>query len=483
MKHLLVNTIYIFISRFISAFSGLVILWLLVHNLSPEWYGYYAFVVALIGLITPLIDFGTLPILIREIAIQKEKTGKVKYFIGNALTLRLFFSSIVLIIIIIITNFLAIPSFVKPAIFIAFLTQLATGITLVFIALYTAYERLAFDTLSTAFQRITEIVILLVIFWLGLHKEFICVFASSLLAAFLAVMLSCMLASKYFISIRLNVDLNQWWYLIKESYPWAIAAFLGLASFRIGIFALQAFRGAVEVANFSAPHTFVLQLMIFPTSLVVAIFPKFSQLAKDKEDFTLFTSTYRSAFKLIFLLGLFIKVTLLILAPKIVCLFFKEKLIYADSILRIISISVPFLFLEYLNNYTLTSLGQQVKITFSQSICLFLNFLLNLILVKSYGYLGASIAVTISYVMLFFTSYYFVAQLNVKVLFSSTIFKPILTALVTALLYLVFNKWHIILLVAVGFVFYTGLALILGTFSKEELNRFRALFSLDRKKI
>jgi O-antigen/teichoic acid export membrane protein len=153
---------------------------------------------------------------------------------------------------------------------------------------------------------------------------------------------------------------------------------------------LRALAGAHSVGLYSIPAkvTTALQTLI-PGAMSAAIYPTMSNFAKTDRNRlqTLFTST----FGILYLLSLPIGIFLALLTPPILELVWPRYAAIAPA-MRIMLLTIPFLFLPYSTGSLLNALGLEKRNSVNRGVMTALSVGLNLVLIPIFGVLGSAIA-------------------------------------------------------------------------------------------
>ncbi|OLN27966.1 polysaccharide biosynthesis protein [Desulfovibrio sp. DV] len=142
------------------------------------------------------------------------------------------------------------------------------------------------------------------------------------------------------------------------------------------------------MADFQAPHEFLLKIEILPQALMLAVFPALARLAPVDVE------TARRLYRLIFrhtLQGMALPAILLAFYAEPACvLLFGGKYAGAAPVMRVLALSLPLLALDMLVNNLLVAIGRQRYALYYASSALILAFGINALIVPRYGALGAA---------------------------------------------------------------------------------------------
>ena len=473
-KNIAKNTLLVFFARLLNSIFGFLTLIVLARYLSVEEYGKYIFVYTLISFTVLLADLGGFHIITREISRDKEKT---KSIVGSAFTMRVLISTILLIIIVLITHFMIRDSLIKTGVYIVTIPQLIFAVNTISVAVFTANNRFGFDAMLQITSRSLELlsIIMIVIFNLGFLAIFIGIGASYLINAFLGLIVY---LKNYGMPV-FKYDYKYGKYLLYESLPVAITTFFSIAILRVDVFVLKILKGSADIALLNIPYTFIYTLSIIPLSFVSVIFPILCKLG-DTEERSTFIIGYKKAFKFLYIISLLVSIILICFSNTILQFIYGIKFLVATDALKIMGVSIVFLFLHSLNTYSLISIKKQHLSTISTAIAFFLNLVLDLLLIPKYGYIGASIATSVSYCICFLVSYYFVLRNLGRLNLTLTLIKPIFGTVVTALFIVSFHNTNPFIILPISIIIYISSLIIIGVFSFEDIELVKSQLLPDR---
>lgn len=397
------NSVFVLSARVLDIGIALVSTAFIARYLGVTDFGYFAFVMAITIFIGPFTDLGFERIITREIACNKKSADR---YLGSAVMARIFLSVIIVFIIYSITIFFDWDKKIIQAIYISTLAQLFTSMGMLAVGTFRAFERMEFELLLNFIPNIIYIALILVVIRYDLG--FLSIFGARIFASLLQMLVLMAVTIRRFVKPILNIDIKLLKHLFKEAMPLGIFALLLTASFKVDVFVLNHFKGPEDVSLFEAAHRIIMQLQILPISISISLFPYFSRLAREPNN-SLSFSFYRY-FKFMLIISLPLPILIIFASNFIISILYGNSFIAASLSLSILSWTIAFLFLISLQTFVITAKGRQVLNTISAGICFLINFLLDIILVPKYGYLGASYATLISYILLFAVSFYFVSK-------------------------------------------------------------------------
>jgi len=109
-----------------------------------------------------------------------------------------------------------------------------------------------------------------------------------------------------------------------------------------------------------------------------------------------FKSFYKKVFIILIGSSILISITTILFPRFILSLFYGGDFVSGSTALQILSFSLIPVFINYLSVYTIITFDAQRKLLWGNTALIVTNIILNLILIRSYGIIGASLATTIS---------------------------------------------------------------------------------------
>ncbi len=470
------NTFLVFFARGLNAVFGFTTTIVLARYLAIEVYGKFAFVYTLISFTVLLADLGSFQIITRELSRNREKAQGI---INSAFIVRIFTSVLILSLIALLVHFLITDPSIKMAVYIVTVPQLFFAFNTIFVAVFAADNRFGFDALMQIISRGLEFVaiIFVVYFKLGFMALFIGIAASYGINALFGLII-------YVKNYRLptfRYDFHYGKYFLYESLPIAITTFLSIAILRVDVFVLKALKGPVDVALFNIPYVFIYTLIIIPQSFVSVIFPILCKLG-NAEERNRFIFGYQKAFKFLYIVSLPISVMLTCFSNEILQFTYGEKFLTSALSLKIMGLSVVFLFLCTLNTFSLISLQKQRLGTISTAFAFFLNLMLDLVLIPKYGYIGASIATSVSYCGYCILSWYFILQNLGRLNFVPTLIKPAFGAGIMALLIIYLHTMSPFIIFPISIIVYIASLFMSRVFPFEDIELIKSLLLPNKAK-
>ncbi len=474
------NTIAIVIANLIGRALSFFLIIAIAMHLGDVGMGIYSFAFAFIGIIGLANDFGLTQLMIRDIAKNKQETKK--YFF-NFITLKLALGLITTVVAILLSIFVAKTPESMAAIWVVTIATFFLEFAGAFSVLFSAYELMEYNSMITIIERLLSVSIGLAVLFLGGNvTELMAAFLVSYLCTFL---FAYWITLKKFFKPKLSIDIKLWRHLIKEAMPFWLTGVFNTIYFRIDTVMLALMTGYAVTGWYSAAHSLLDAVYFIPGSIIAAVFPSMSRLSSENRQSL--EQLYKKTFYYLFLLGLPIGIATTILADKVILFIYPgDDFLNSINALKILIWAEVIIFVSYLNGYLLNSINKQRLFTYATAFGAVANVLLNFILIQKYSYIGASIAIVISELIVFLLLIYFVSRNGFRPNLIEISLKPIIAGSLMAIILLysrniiptimLTNKDFSLFLIAAagGFAYLLTLVLLRGI-GEEELNMIKSL--------
>lgn len=468
------NVRWMFLSEIIRKVLTFLLTIAVVRTFAPIEYGELRFAFSFVVLFTIVTDFGLTTLIIRELSRNKDKVEK---YIGNTFTLKIILNIVALLLIILITKLTISEPSQRLLLYLAggnlFISSLSNSLLNTFIA----FELMRFNAIGKVLKSIVLVGSGYLVIFSGLPIAWI---LGAHIGASLVLLVFAIFSTTLKLT-RINFFAFDWEFskrLLSEAWPFAItSAFLHLYySFDIVMLGYLGYKE--EVAWYGAAYTIIMLLVTFRRFFSSALYPTVSRNifnAKEKTERVL------NHFKKLFVFfALPIGVGITVLAPQIMVTLFGDDYINGALALQILVWGIVLSYLN-LSQPTLLSASNRQKTT--MMIMVFggvLNVVLNLILIPQYKLVGAAIATDVANLSNLALASYFAGKI-IRIRFWSFLPKPAVASLVMGMVIFYFIEYNLFLLIAVGFIIYVGLILILRFFTEEELDFARRYFEKTLK--
>lgn len=482
-KKITANTSFFMIALVIQKILSLIYFTILARNLGPQGIGQYVFAISFASIFSVLMDLGLSPLLIREVAKigeadleQDSKKETIKWF-QQIFTLKLIFAVFTAIIIVSLDLILFYNDAVRNLIFLTTAIIVIDSFTLLFYAFIRGRQNLRFESRGT-------IIFQLIVLAMGLsllkitNNVFILLTVLFTASLFNMIYSGLILNKKFHVSFKLFYSKELVKKIMIIALPFALAAIFAKVYAYVDTFLLKMFLGDEEVGFYSVAYRLTFSLQFIPLAFVAALYPAFSNYFKNDKD--KLSKTFAKAFNYLAFIALPLSFGIIALAEEIVGKLYTSEFNFSIWPLKVLIVSIPFLFINFSLSSFLNATERQKKNTKNLAIIMVVNVVLNLIFIPYYGIWGASLASSLSTLCLFILN---LRQVMKVVHMPIRFFKPLLGVFLSSFLMyfaVVYSKGIVgwILSILVGVVVYLFFSLITRTIKKEDIlfikNSFRS---------
>lgn len=389
LKKVSANTIYQFVSRFITALASFFVARLIIESDTSLW-GEYQTLITFVTVFWLLTDFGLNAVLVKEMSAHPEKR---KQYFGALLTLRTSLGLILFGISFATLFFMPYGESLKLAIVIGLITLITQGIKGATHGLFQAQLTYKYQLYSDVWGTLFFVSAL---WWL---LPTITVVKISILFAVsqIIMMLVSLLNAKRIESIEPVFDVGVLKPLAIATIPLGISLLFNLGNFKLDALLLSVMKGTGDVGIYNAGYKFFEFVLIIPTFFMNVMFPLL--VSSYASSYTLFIKRFKSSFIVLVLGSIIGSIIGIIMAPFLIGLLGGANAeIIKDSvvILRILLITTPLFFVSSLFMWAVLVFGGQKHLIKVYATAFSVNLVLNLIVIPIYGYFGAAVTTGIS---------------------------------------------------------------------------------------
>lgn len=435
-------------------------------------FGYFSNVLAVVSILSKLVDFGIEPIIFREFS----KNIKNFAVFNTGLTLR--FSIYILLLI----GF----NITAPLLNITFNDIILYNVlfTTILISMKMLNVR---ELLSTPFKAtlkmhypmtlsiIDNLLLLCLILFIPLIKDkiffFTLFYAASNLPGF--ILMFYILYKKFGYKFKINFDKGLW--IAKESFPLFGLVVLNILYMQIDIIILNNFSSYYDVGIYSAAIRLTMPLNIIPQAIVTTVFPILVKKLSDKIDTSSLTNM---VIKMLFVISFLLFIIFCFKSESLILLLFGNDYKSAALPAIILYCSQIFIFFTYYSQAILIADYRQ-KFNFLYGLILVvINLIICFLLIPHYSFIGAAVAKLAAS----FASFIFVLVVLKKLGFLPSIgrYRVLLWSLIIGLVfyavsifplpfYLILTPFIIVILTAV-----------IKLFSRDEMNILFKLINSEK---
>ncbi|MBU2634013.1 MAG: flippase [Nanoarchaeota archaeon] len=346
---------------------------------------------------------------------EKEKIKGILIFSFKLLTISSILSAILLFL---FSDKIALYFFNKTELSLVLkLLAIAIPITVlteIFFSLMRSFHSIKYITYSKDLvQNFTKIILTVLFILLGfkLFGIIIAFILAAIVSLILAVYYSKKYIFPYFKETSKAIYSNKT--ILSYSLPLMFSEGIALIALWTDTLMIGYFLEIKEVALYNAAMPLTNILYIFPFALMVLFFPILSgiDLKTQKDEFK---NLIKTIFKWANIVNLFLLVSLILFSKQFLSVFGQDY-IPAYNILKLLSVGYFIAYLTIPPTNILLALKKTKLLLFNHLFLLIVGIILNYVLIKSYGILGAAIATTISlslFSIIILSEYYSITRIN-----------------------------------------------------------------------
>lgn len=365
-----------------------------VRNLGPEVYGQYNGVLAFGGVFAIFGDLGLSAYSIREVArLRDEPDGptQITQLFSNVVVLRLLLSVATAGALVFTAWLTGRPANMIVAIALGTIGLMLYGFEGATESILSGHERFDVSSVARVVNQLIFVLLGAVFMWAG-AGYFGLIFSS--LAGVLVMTLWCWHGARR-LGIRLvRPQFSVWGRLLKASLPFAVIGFaLGL-SYKFDSVLLNLFRGDKETGLYGSVYNLVFNAVILSNVFNTALYPTLVRHAKAGQ--TDLSRIYGRAFGFLAAISLPIAAGMWAISDQLVDLLFGSQYASATTALSIIVWAIPLMFASEFLGYIVVISGKERYVARAVVTSTIFNVLVNLVVVPSFGFVGASVMTVVT---------------------------------------------------------------------------------------
>jgi len=399
VRAILKQTSWLFVAQSLTRVVSFFYTIFLAKTLGVSDFGLFSVALAYYSIISSVADFGLNRFLIREVAKNKERAPEL---LAHVTFLRLLLSSIFFAVFAVVLYSLDADKMRVSLILLATLAILPQAIALTLDAVFIAIQNLKFSAISLFISSLTTSFAGLGLVGYGFGPM-------GAVAALIFGQVIYVLVLLFFLQNQGFLKLSQFKLsTLKQaligSLPYGLIGVLGLLYFRIDTVLLSYIKGSFETGIYAAAYRFLEAIMFIPTSFSYALFPVMVKLHNSNN----LSRLYFKSIKLMGLLGIFLMLLFILVLPLLIEVFLPSYL-QAIDVIRILAISIPFIFIATPGVQIMLSTEKYLKtVIFLSLFTVAFNITLNLFFIPVYGFIAAAWITVLSEVLSFAVFFLFI---------------------------------------------------------------------------
>lgn len=219
---------------------------------------------------------------------------------------------------------------------------------------------------------------------------------------------------------------GEWWMLVRDTVPYAVAIALNVAYFRIAIVIMSLLTGALETGYFATSFRILEILLPVPALLVGAVFPILARAARD--DMARLEYASQRVFEVSLIAGVGLVLVIELAAPTIVQVLAGDAGEPSVAVLRLQAPALAATFVAIACGYALLSLRRHRALLTANLVALTLSVALCFALIPLWEARGAAVATTVAEIGLAAANLVLLTRFGEGVRLSAAILGPVLLA-------------------------------------------------------
>lgn len=428
--------------------------------------GSYTFAISITTVFIVLADFGFTQVLTREASKFPEKS---QHYFDTVISSKILFGIGAYVLVILFANVLNYAPQLKLFIYISGVTMFFDNLQTGFLSIFRANKNLKYESVVVIAVQAANLLI-------GTAAVFLKAPLGWLIAAYTIPSILIVFVSAFYVNRTYGVRYH---FVIDRAvlrqfaifgFPFAVAAFLGrLYSYSDSIL-ISKLLTAENLGWWVVPYKIAYAFQFVPTALSASVYPVFSSLTISAPDKIgeLFVKAWKYLFVIVFPLSF----GLIALASPVVIHFFGHNYEQSIPVLRISMLSLIFSYLAIITGALLNATNHQKTQTGLIATALISNIALNLLLIPSFGIVGAAYSALFSNLLLWALGF---AYARKYVVFSSlTVLKSgikilLLALIMSILVYLLNQHFSIYITIPLGILIYGLLLVAAGTIDRNNI--------------
>lgn len=395
------NTAWLMIATFGQKVVSFLAFYIIARLVGPTVTGKYFYAVSITSIFVVLADFGLTPVIVRELAANEER-GKA--FFARALQLKAFLLPLAVVGALAYATLVRAEPDVFAAVVVACFVLMADSISLIFYGALRGKQDLRFEAAGMLICQIATAIssVLILRAGGGVRGLVVALLIGSIWnlgwSITHAIRRHATPSGAHLVSIKL---------LLRAALPFGLAGlFVKIYSYADSLLLRQYF-GHETVGQYAIAYKLTYALQFLPLTFVAALYPAMSSdfAAGDTQKLR---NSLQNGMRLMMLVSVPLSAVLASLAGPIITTFYGAPYQAAIAPMKVLPWVLIPIFLDFPIGALLNATQRSSLKTFAMGITMVLNVLLNLVLVPSYGPVGAAYAALISFWVLLALGIWFV---------------------------------------------------------------------------
>lgn len=378
--------------KVISVLLSLLTVGLLTRYLGVSGYGNFTLVFAYMSFFGVIADFGLQLTMVRELSKSK--------VLSNKLYGTYFWLKLSLIVFSTIFAFLILPFFPYSAVLKTAI--IVGGIAVAFgnlggygVSIFQSNLRLDLVTLVDAVTKIVTVVLISVFIFSKLNLYYI---VSTVLIGNVIGLAIIFLILRKMIKLDFSFDKKLARKIMFWAVPIGITSFFSFAYFKVDTIILSVLRSSEEVGIYSLSYKILENILVFWAFYMASVYPLLSKFINQDEKFS---KLFKNSIVIATFASFAVIILGLLFAPLVINIFAGGGFSQSITSFRILIFAIPFLLVNNIFYYRFLVRNNLTPVVVFFAVALFINVILNIIFVPTYGYIASSFITVATEIILF----------------------------------------------------------------------------------
>lgn len=456
-KAIFINTASQVLVRFVTLAFTLISIKLLSNYLGPAGVGNYNTITTYINFFIVIADLGLFAVAVREISKTPENEKKV---LSNVFFIRLVSALIASIVAVIIVYFTNYSQDIKLGTLIAVSFVFFNLVASVYDMALQYRLKMQFSAFAEFLSKLLAILALFII--IRMHGSFLWIISTVALSGLLIFVLKWIFSSR-FIKIGPSYDKKISLWILNIAWPLGIVFIANNLFFKLDTLMLYVIKGAAAVGIYSVAYK-VLEVTVFISGYFSSsLKPIFSKEIHNNK--VALAKVIEKSFSVMLLAAIPISVICIAFSKEIIIFLSNPDFVSGAPALILLAFSLPLIYLATLLSEILIANDSRKMLLNISIFILIFNFVINLIAIPLYSFIGAAVTTLISEIILLGVTIYYTKKIVSFSIEVNTIVKFLslfTLTLLSALLLKEFLNIHFLILIAIVSLFYLFWSQILG---------------------
>lgn len=439
---------------------------IIARQVGVEGAGTYFLAVSFTTIWSVFVDLGLANVLVREVAKDTEKAGKL---LANVLGLKVLFAAGAVIATLATSWLLGYPAETRVMIVIASVVMVLDSIHLVFYAVMRGFQNLKYEAVGVVSGQACTIALGSVFIALRLPLPFLVV--ALVAGSAWNVAWSAWAMRRHFgVGLRFALDPAIVGFFWSVTVPFALAGIFSRVYSYIDSILLSKIVDVAAVGIYGVAYKIAFAFQFLPMAFAAAVYPAMSEYYhSDRERLG---QLFGATLKYLLVVALPLAFGIAAIAKPAVLTVYGEPFLGSVLPLQILMISLIFAFLYWPAGSLLNASDRQAKNTTVMGVTMVTNIVLNLLLVPRFEAVGAAVAALAGNATLFLGAYLAARHVTLfdGAAFLASAARIAISALAMLVVLLLLAPFaHFLLLIPIGVVAYASMLFLTGGLTLREM--------------